>query len=178
MKGLRRWLRLRPEHSLSFYVLDFLFRRVLRQNAGMPYPVHHTSTVRSPEHLRVGRETFPGDSPATYISADNGIEIGDFTNFGSGVGLISVNHDPVRNEDPVPAPPIRIGRFCWLGMNAIVLPGVQLGDFTVVGAGAVVTKSFPDGYCVIAGNPARFIKPLDRAACDAYAAERYRAPLR
>lgn len=41
-------------------------------------------------------------------------------------------------------------------MNAVILPGVELGDYTTVGAGTVVTHSFA-GHCVIAGNPARVI---------------------
>lgn len=45
-------------------------------------------------------------------------------------------------------------------MNSVVLPGVSLGPHTVVGAGSVVTKSFPDGYCVVAGNPAKIIRRL------------------
>ncbi len=52
---------------------------------------------------------------------------------------------------------VRIGKYSWIG----ILPNVVLGDFTVVGAGSVVTKSFQDGYCVIAGNPARIIKKLN-----------------
>ena len=47
-------------------------------------------------------------------------------------------------------------------MNAVILPGVELGDHTVVGAGAVVTKSFSEGYCVIGGNPAKIIKYIER----------------
>ena len=50
-------------------------------------------------------------------------------------------------------------------MSAIVLAGVELGDFTIVTVGAVVTKSFPEGYVVIGGNPAREIKKLDRDKC-------------
>lgn len=47
--------------------------------------------------------------------------------------------------------PVRIGRKCWIGMNAVILPGVTLGDHTVVGAGAVVSRSFPEGHCIVAG---------------------------
>ena len=42
-------------------------------------------------------------------------------------------------------------------MNSIILPGVNLGPRTVVAAGSVVTKSFPDGFCVLAGNPAKIV---------------------
>jgi acetyltransferase-like isoleucine patch superfamily enzyme len=54
-------------------------------------------------------------------------------------------------------------------MGAVILPSVQLGDFTIVGAGAVVTKSFEEGYCVIAGNPARVIRQLNKEECNAFA---------
>ena len=50
-------------------------------------------------------------------------------------------------------------------MGAIILPGVTLGDFTIVAAGAVVTKSFPDGHVVLGGNPAKVIKHLEPEKC-------------
>jgi len=170
---LKRLLRLRPEMPLSFYVLDVLFRRVLRQNAGVPWAVHHTATIRAPVRLTAGKGTFPGDSPGVYINADNGVFVGDFTNVGPQVGLLSASHDAVDNIRQLAAPPLRIGCFCWLGMGALVLPGIELGDFTVVGAGAVVTRSFPAGYCVLAGNPARLIRELNRDDCDAHAQRTY-----
>lgn len=52
---------------------------------------------------------------------------------------------------------IGIGDNCFIGYNSILLPGVELGNNTIVGAGSVVTKSFPEGNVVIAGNPARKI---------------------
>ena len=43
----------------------------------------------------------------------------------------------------------------------------------IVGAGAVVTRSFKEGYSVIAGNPAAVIKLLDKEACDKYKKTKY-----
>ena len=43
-------------------------------------------------------------------------------------------------------------------MNAVILPGVELGPKTIVGAGSVVTHSFLQGDCVIAGSPASVIR--------------------
>jgi acetyltransferase-like isoleucine patch superfamily enzyme len=160
-KQLREKLGLHAQMPISFYVLDFIFRRLLRHNADTPWPVHHTSTIRHPRAIVRGIDVFPGDSPGVYINADNGIEIGDYTNIGPGVALISANHDVVFNDVRVASPPIRIGHHSWLGYNATVLPGVELGPYTIVGAGAIVTRSFPDGYCVLAGNPARVLRLLD-----------------
>ena len=48
------------------------------------------------------------------------------------------------------------------------MPGVTLGDYTIVAAGAVVTKSFPEGFCVIGGVPAKKIKDLEKSSCIFY----------
>jgi acetyltransferase-like isoleucine patch superfamily enzyme len=50
-------------------------------------------------------------------------------------------------------------------MGSEILPGVKLGDHTVVGAGSIVTKSFPEGHCVLAGNPAVIVKGIDSEKC-------------
>ena len=53
--------------------------------------------------------------------------------------------------------PIRIGAACWLGDNATILEGVEIGDGAIVGAGAVVTKSIP-AYAIALGNPATVVR--------------------
>ena len=51
----------------------------------------------------------------------------------------------------------KIGRKCFIGVRAIILPGITIGDEVVVGAGSIVTKDVP-GHCIVAGNPARVIR--------------------
>jgi chloramphenicol O-acetyltransferase type B len=50
-----------------------------------------------------------------------------------------------------------LGDGCWLGMRAMIMPGVVIGEGAVVAAGSVVTKDVPP-YAVVGGNPAKFIK--------------------
>ena len=144
---------------------DMWWRQEVRGiNRGPYWPVHPSSMVVGWRNVVAGVETSPGQMPGCYVQALGRIIIGDYTQIGPGVGLISANHarHDLRQHEP---DAIEIGRYCWLGMNSVVLPGVRLGDFTIVGAGAVVTRSFPDGHCVIAGNPAREIRKLDPAIC-------------
>jgi acetyltransferase-like isoleucine patch superfamily enzyme len=50
-----------------------------------------------------------------------------------------------------------IGHDVWIGVNAIIRPGVRIGHGAIVGAGAVVAKDVPD-YAVVVGNPGKVIK--------------------
>lgn len=51
---------------------------------------------------------------------------------------------------------IYIGRGCFIGFSAVVLPGVHLGEGCVVGANSVVMNNF-EKRSIISGNPARII---------------------
>lgn len=160
------------DKTVSYYLIDFLFRKVLRHNSKVNWPIHFTSTIHAPEKLVVGENTYPGDSPGVYINARNGIYIGDNTNIGPRVSLISANHNMIDNDLHMDKTSIKIGKFCWIGANAVILPGVQLGDFTTVGAGSIVTKSFTEGYCIIAGNPAKVLSEIDKDQCLQHALSR------
>ena len=76
--------------------------------------------------------------------------------------MITQNHDLDNLDQRSEPKDIVLGKNCWIGMNSVILPGVVLGEKTIVGAGSVVTKSFLEGYCVIAGNPAKKIKDLNK----------------
>jgi len=91
-----------------------------------------------------------------------GLAIGDHCLIGGGVLICGVNHGfaargvPMRRQE-VKAEPIVIGDDVWIGMGAIILPGVTLGKGAIVGAGAVVTSDVAPGQ-VVGGVPARLVK--------------------
>ena len=95
-----------------------------------------------------------------YYQAFADINIGKNVWMAKNVGIITANHLLSNPEKHDNGKPVEIGDSCWIGMNAVLLPGVKLGNNTVVGAGSIVTKSF-EGHCVIAGNPARVIKYIN-----------------
>ena len=65
------------------------------------------------------------------------------------------------NMEPPEALPFKgdtvIGNDVWIGQNATILPGVQIGDGAIIGASSVVGSNIPP-YTIVAGNPARCIR--------------------
>lgn len=137
------------------------WQKIVGINRRVPWPVHWTSQVASPEKINPGTR-LPGISMGCYLDGRNGIEIGKNVWIGPKVSLISRNHDVHNYHSYVEdSPPIVIGDNCWLGAGSIILPGVQLRDHVIVAAGTVVTKSFDEEDIILAGVPARIIKKLD-----------------
>ena len=132
-----------------------------RRNKSVYWPVHKNSEVTHPLNIFVGINSNPGTRPGCYIQGNGGVYIGNYVRIASNVGIISGNHD-LYNHNTHNNAPVYIDDYSWIGMGAIILPGVKLGPRTIVAAGAVVTKSFPEGFCVIGGNPAKLIKQLDK----------------
>ena len=54
---------------------------------------------------------------------------------------------------------VHIGRNCWIGAGAIIVPGITIGDNVVIGAGSVVTKDIPSGVVAV-GNPCRVLREV------------------
>lgn len=123
------------------------------------WPAHKNCLIANHKGIFVGINSLIGRS-GNYIQGAGKVYFGNYVQLAPNVGILSSNHDlydqrKYNNEE------VRIGDYCWIGMNSVVLPGVQLGTRTIVAAGSVVTKSFPKGFCVIGGVPAKIIKELD-----------------
>lgn len=146
----------------KWVVRGIWFQKILGFNRSFKVPICHTATISSFENIVIGENNLNNfQSPGTYFQNFSAkIYLGDDCFIAPNVGLITSNHDPQNPERNLPGRDIRLGPRCWIGMNAIILPGVTLGPGTVVGAGSVVTKSFPDGNVILAGNPAAPIRTV------------------
>ena len=119
------------------------------------------AVVRPPFHCDYGWNIRLGDGVFLNFSCVIldvcPVEIGDGTQIGPGVQILTPDHprDPDERRKGVEwGAPIVIGRNVWIGGGAIVLPGVTIGDDAIIGAGAVVTRDVPRGATAL-GNPAR-----------------------
>ena len=142
---------------IGLWLVNFFFQRIMRINSEYSFMVHFTSKVTG--NIEIGENVWISFalSNGCYIQGGNGIIIGDNTIFAPGVKMISANHDFNDYSVWIKGRPIKIGKRCWIGANAVILPGVELGDNIIVGAGSVVTKSFPSDS-IIAGVPAKIIQ--------------------
>lgn len=93
---------------------------------------------------------------------DTHIYVGDYTMFGPNVTVATAGHPilpDLREKIYQYNFPVTIGRNCWIGAGAVILPGVTVGDNTVIGAGSVVTKDIPANVVAV-GNPCRVLRGI------------------
>lgn len=98
------------------------------------------------------------------LLAKDRIELGENTTLAYGVTILT-HADPNGPKNrlsklyPPKQAPVIIGRDCWIGANATILPGVTIGEGSVVAAGSVVTKDVPP-HSMVAGVPAMVKKEI------------------
>ena len=101
---------------------------------------------------------------------DTHIYVGDYTLFGPNVVVATAGHpiDPeLRARGLQYNAAVRIGRNCWIGAGALIMPGVTIGDNTVIGAGSVVTRDIPAGVVAV-GNPCRVMREIGERDREVY----------
>lgn len=136
---------------------------IIRSNARLEAIRHYKGRTFTP-HLEIGDNTFIEFD--AHIACAGSVVIGKNVLIAGGVFISDHNHSMPEGEGspldgPLVVKAVRIGSGCWIGERCSILPGVTLGERCIVGAGAVVTRSFPDGS-VVAGVPARLIQSHDR----------------
>jgi acetyltransferase-like isoleucine patch superfamily enzyme len=142
---------------------------LIERNVTIKYPGHiefgaHV-TLQSGVYLygsRTGRRVRLGDGVGRAANVmglgEGGVDLGDHTHLGPGV-VCTTQYGDSRGEMATGSPgiktlPISVGRGCWIGSGAVLMPGTKLGDGSVVAPNSVVYGSFGAGV-KLSGSPAR-----------------------
>ena len=111
-------------------------------------------------HVHFGRNIYANFN-LTLVD-DTHIYVGDNTMFGPNVVVATAGHPllpELREQGFQYNALVHIGRNCWIGAGAIIVPGITIGDNVVIGAGSVVTKDIPSGVVAV-GNPCRVLREV------------------
>ena len=84
------------------------------------------------------------------------IQIGENVSISPEVAIVTAQHKYNSPTFDLEHRGVVIGDNVWIGMRAMILPGVEVGDGAVVAAGAVVTANVAP-LAIVGGVPARTI---------------------
>lgn len=163
-----------PSHA----VRGLWYRRVLGLNIGRGAVMHLGVQlwILSRGQIRRAAENEAGQlrvsiGPHTWINRDctldlrGGLRIGKSVSIAAEVVILTADHDREQVSFPLRFRGVVIEDQVWIGMRAMILPGVHIGRGAVIGAGSVVTRDVP-ALAVVAGVPARQIGMRPAAAVE------------
>ncbi len=113
------------------------------------------------EHVHLGKSIYMNFG-VTMVD-DTHIYIGDYTMIGPNVTIATAGHPiypPLREKAYQYNSSVKIGRNCWIGAGAVILPSVSIGDNVVIGAGSVVNKDIPSNVVAV-GNPCKVLREIN-----------------
>jgi acetyltransferase-like isoleucine patch superfamily enzyme len=100
-----------------------------------------------------------------FIDGSAAVVLEEYVRVGPYVKILTGTHrmrnSPLRRwpKDPTLGKPVCIMRGCWVGIGAIILPGVTIGEGCVIAAGALVAKD-TEPHGLYGGVPAKRLKDL------------------
>ena len=123
-------------------------------------------------HVHFGKNVYANFN-LTLVD-DTHIYVGDYTMIGPNVTIATAGHPilpELREKGYQFNMPVHIGKNCWIGAGAVILPGITIGDNVVVGAGSVVTKDLPSNVVAV-GNPCKVLREVNEYDREYYFKER------
>lgn len=137
-------------------------KNILRLANPRPWPTCLSCHISDSDNISFHPDDLNNfQSPGTYFQNFKAcIHIGRGSFIAPNVGIITANHRIDDLDVHQDGQDVVIGEKCWIGMNAVILPGTILGPKTVVAACSVVNSSFPDGHVLVGGAPAKVLRSL------------------
>ena len=127
------------------------YSEVLRLNVLNAIP-DHDCTTEPQSVLDVG--------PGTVITSGHRIDFTDRVTLGKNV-IIGGRNSSLWTHNRQETAPIEIGDFCYLGSEVRLAPGAKLPGECILGLGSVLTGEIKEPRSLVAGVPARVVRPLN-----------------
>ncbi len=138
-----------PFHFLRYPILK-LFGMNIDSNSS----IHMGCRLYHPWNIIIGKNTIV--NPYCILDGRTGLKIGNNVSISERSIILSLEHDPQSSTFESKGAITKIDDYVWIGMGAIILPGVSLGVGVIVAAGSVVTKNVDD-FTIVGGVPAKKI---------------------
>jgi maltose O-acetyltransferase len=150
-----------PLGSTSQWLRNALARYLI-PNFGRSVRVNPKANFGSGLRIEVGNNC----NLSSGLRVIGDLKLGNDVMMGPEVVFISYNHEvsdltvPMRMQGATESRPIQVCDDVWIGMRAMIMPGVTIGAHAIVAGGSVVTKDVPE-WAIVGGNPAKVIKYRD-----------------
>lgn len=134
-----------------FYLSDI---KKIGENLEIKFPM----CLEGKENIEIGDDV--STNTFVHIWGQGVVKIGNRVMIATHTIITSLTHNyNLENMRYAPsiAKEVIIDDDVWIGLGAIIMPGVKIGKGAVIGAGSVVTKDIP-AYAIVYGIPAKIIK--------------------
>ena len=98
--------------------------------------------------------------PGAVVTSGHRIDFTDRVTLGKNV-IVGGRNSSLWTHNRQETAPIEIGDFCYLGSEVRLAPGAKLPDECVLGIGAVLVGEIKEPRSLVAGVPAKAVRPLD-----------------
>ncbi|NAY91638.1 acyltransferase [Muricauda sp. JGD-17] len=115
--------------------------------------------ISNADKLRIGQHTRINEN--VFLQGE--ISIGDYVMIAPKAAIYTRTHvfssieKPMLLQGDTEPSPVIVEDDVWIGINAVILPGLTIGKGAIVGANAVVTENV-EPYTIVGGVPAKTIK--------------------
>ncbi|SDG47500.1 acyltransferase [Psychroflexus sediminis] len=140
---------------------------IARSNWITGYPTNKKKSLHFTHQIGRRSELIIGNDSAItkhhHIDCTNQILIGDYVTI-AGYYSQFLTHSINIYDSKQDSKPIKIGDYCFVGTNSVLLGGANLPAYSVLGAKSLLNKDFNEGYTLYGGVPA---KPISRISSEA-----------
>jgi len=148
------WIMNIPSHILRLFFLRRIIGFKIGSNSSVNYGVFFSGSENG-THISIGNNTVI--NRFVYLDGRFPLKIGNNVSISHYAKIHTLTHDVNSSSFAGKPGSVEILDDAWIGVSAIIMPGVTIGKGAVIGAGAVVTKNIPD-YAIAVGVPAKVIK--------------------